>query len=164
MMKIFNALGALAITLLLATLTIAVAVGDVTAVARDVSVPPSTNLGVALDLCRQNDYQLCLLNFGADDEACYDLGDWTAFQEDGLSSIRFFGNTNCELYLSKDCSMVPSRDGTDAVHITQANPNLGSIGWDNAAKSFRCHRDSKKRDVPARDISVRRRHQNEAVH
>jgi hypothetical protein len=151
-MKIFKSLLAFAITLLLSTLSRAAA--DVSAIAQDASVPPTTNLGVALDLCRQNNYQLCLLNFGADDEVCYNIGDWGAFQEDALSSIRFYGNTNCELYLSDDCSMIPSRDGADAVHITDANPNLGSIGWDNAANSFRCHRDSKKRDLGARDISV----------
>ncbi|KAF2420127.1 hypothetical protein EJ08DRAFT_702604 [Tothia fuscella] len=90
--------------------------------------------GVAIDLCRDKDYNNCKRNVHLDDRKCYDFG---FIGPDTLSSIGFAGNMWCAIFAGYKCDWYPT-----AYNIFESIPDLSAIprsdhgNWNDAARSI----------------------------
>ncbi|KAF2429708.1 hypothetical protein EJ08DRAFT_697980 [Tothia fuscella] len=99
-----------------------------------------TELGVAIDLCEDINFQNCQRDVHLDGNRCYDL-----FM-DGLSSVGFEGNMRCRFWAQRSCS-------TDSTLLHHAVANMKDIGFNDRAHSVSCFRDNKKERRAEKDIN-----------
>lgn len=114
----------------------------------DAQVGNREELGACVDHCTGPDFTgNCTRN------QCMQSADCVAVSDGGIGSIKFGGSTHCTLYLLDNCQSSGSAPLTVIKNPT--NDVKAFAGWTlNTAKSFRCSRPYKKRDIHSIDSTT----------
>jgi hypothetical protein len=107
------------------------------------------DLGVAIDLCKDPNFQTCNTNY-LNANTCYKL---LNIDDNGVSSINFSGDTHCTAFSDADCQVA-------IAYIDHAEPNLATRGIDDEMRGIECARPDKERSISPRGDSMAPKNKN----
>jgi hypothetical protein len=107
----------------------------------------TSQLGSCIDLCKDINYGNCINNICNPDYFCQR----TLLRDNGLSSVRFYGDMSCDLFDNDSC--IPSTH--EQATLWEATPDLRTVGWNDRVKGIKCHRRDKTLTLRAEDLVLR---------